>query len=217
MSTQGLADVPVITIDGPSGAGKGTVAQEVARQLNYHLLDSGAVYRVAAIMCREAGVDISSEAAVVDALKPFRASFEPNGRNGVTVRINATDVTTELRSQSTAEIASQIAVMPEVRQALLEVQRRFRKSPGLVADGRDMGTVVFPEAQLKVYLTASVEERARRRAKQLKEKGIETTMPSLIAEIESRDKRDSTRKHAPLAAADDAVFIDSSNLVHRLQ
>ncbi|MCL4139297.1 UNVERIFIED_CONTAM: hypothetical protein GTU68_026655 [Idotea baltica] len=189
--------IPVIAIDGPSGAGKGAVAQRLAEQLGFHILDSGAVYRAAAIISLKASADISSETAVLAALDQYQASFHPNGTEGV---------------KQTAENASQIAVMPAVRQALLDEQRSFRQLPGLVADGRDMGTVVFPDAQLKVFLTASVEERAQRRSKQLKEKGIETTMTTLIAEIDARDKRDSTRDHAPLKAADGALYIDSSSI-----
>jgi len=210
--TQSNNKAPVITIDGPSGAGKGAAAQKLADQLGYHLLDSGAVYRAAAIIAVKASADISSESSVLAALDTFQATFHPNGTEGVTVRIGDEDVTGELRTQQIAEIASQIAAMQAVRAALLDEQRSFRQSPGLVADGRDMGTVVFPDAQLKVFLTASVQERAERRAKQLKQKGIETTMRTLVAEIESRDKRDSTRKHAPLIAADDALYIDSSLL-----
>lgn len=203
---------PVIAIDGPSGAGKGAVAQRLANQLGFHLLDSGAVYRSAAIIAKKVNADISSESAVLAALSELQATFHPQGTEGVTVMIGDENITNELRTQQTAEMASQIAVMQSVRHALLDEQRSFRQHPGLIADGRDMGTVVFPDAQLKVFLTASVQERARRRAKQLKEKGIETTMSTLIAEIEARDERDSTRDHAPLKAADDALFIDSSLL-----
>jgi len=211
-STESINQPPVIAIDGPSGAGKGAVAQILANRLGYHLLDSGAVYRAAAIICLKADADIRSEAAVIAALDSFQATFLPQGTDGVVVMIGDDNVTSELRTQQIAEIASQIAVMQPVRQALLDEQRSFRQAPGLIADGRDMGTVVFPDAQLKVFLTASVEERAKRRAKQLKEKGIETTMPELIAEIEGRDQRDSTREHAPLTATDDALYIDSSSL-----
>ena len=212
MSVTSQAAPAVIAIDGPSGAGKGTVAQGVADRLGFHLLDSGAVYRAAAIITQKVGADISSEASVLAALDAFQATFEPQGTNGVNVMIGDENVTDALRTQPIAEIASQIAVMPGVRKALLDEQRSFCQPPGLVADGRDMGTVVFPDATLKVFLTASVSERAIRRAKQLKEKGIETTMPELIGEIESRDERDSTRQHAPLVAADDALYIDSSSL-----
>lgn len=205
--------IPVIAIDGPSGAGKGAVAQRVADRIGgFHLLDSGAVYRAAAIIAHRAGADISSEASVLAALAQIQATFLPQGTEGVRVMIGDENITYELRTQQIAEIASQIAVMPGVRKSLLDEQRSFCQLPGLVADGRDMGTVVFPDATLKVYLTASVDVRATRRAKQLKEKGIETTMPTLIAEIQSRDERDSTREHAPLVATDDALFVDSSLL-----
>ncbi len=204
--------VPVVTIDGPSGAGKGTVAEALANHLEFHLLDSGAVYRAAAIIAARAGANLTDESSVLQALGSAQATFEPKAGEGVIVKIGDENITNELRTQQTAEYASQIAVMPGVREALLDEQRSFRQAPGLVADGRDMGTVVFPDATLKVFLTASVEERASRRAKQLKEKGIETTMSTLVAEMESRDRRDSSRAHAPLAAADDAVVIDSSSL-----
>lgn len=203
---------PVIAIDGPSGAGKGAAAQRLANRLGFHLLDSGAVYRAAAIICKKAGADITSEASVLSALDAFQATFLPQGTDGVTVMIGDENITNELRTEQTAEIASQVAVMQPVRLALLDEQRSFRQLPGLIADGRDMGSVVFPDAQLKVFLTASAEERAKRRAKQLKEKGIETTMSSLLADIDARDKRDSTREHAPLVASSDALYIDSSEL-----
>jgi len=198
-STGNLA--PVIAIDGPSGAGKGTVAQRLAVQLGFHLLDSGAVYRAAAIICRKANADVASEPSVLSALAEYQATFHPQGTDGVMVMIADENVTNELRTQQTAEIASQVAVFKAVRLALLDEQRSFRQFPGLIADGRDMGSVVFPDAQLKVFLT-----------EQLKEKGIETTMSDLIAEIDARDKRDSTRQHAPLVASDDALFVDSSSL-----
>jgi len=203
---------PVIAIDGPSGAGKGTVSQKLAAQLGFHLLDSGAVYRAAAIICRKANADIESESSVLKALAAHQATFHSQGSNGITVMVGDENVTNELRTEKTAEIASQVAVMQSVRLALLDEQRSFRRAPGLVADGRDMGSVVFPDARLKVFLTASVEMRALRRAKQLKEKGIATTMSTLTAEIDARDKRDSSRQHAPLVAADDALFVDSSSL-----
>ncbi len=206
------SDVPVVTIDGPSGAGKGTIAQALAEKMGFHLLDSGAVYRSAAIIATRQGADLSSETDVLRALDQIQARFIPRKLEGVEVFLGDENVTSLLRTQETAEAASVIAVMQGVRVALLDEQRSFRQAPGLVADGRDMGTVVFPDATLKLFLTASVEERAQRRAKQLKEKGIETTMPVLVAEIESRDARDSNRKHAPLKAADDAVVIDSSAL-----
>lgn len=206
-----MSTIPVITIDGPSGAGKGTVAQELAARLDFHLLDSGAVYRAAALHALRCGADIDSEAEVVGTLSTLQASFEPHA-DGVRVFLGSDEVTRELRSETTASAASKVAVMPAVRAAVLDDQRSFRVSPGLVADGRDMGTVVFPDATLKVFLSASVEVRALRRSKQLKDKGIDITMASLLQEIGARDERDSSREHSPLVAAHDALIIDSSDL-----
>ncbi|MFK8077348.1 MAG: (d)CMP kinase [Granulosicoccus sp.] len=203
--------IPVITIDGPSGAGKGTVAQNLADQLGFHLLDSGAVYRAAALHALNCQAKIDDEPSVMAALESMKASFQPHP-DGVKVDLNGRDVTQKLRLETTASAASKVAVMPAVRASLLDEQRSFRTSPGLVADGRDMGTVVFPDATLKVFLSASVEVRALRRAKQLKDKGIETTMPTLLQEIGARDERDSSREHSPLVAAHDALIIDSSDL-----
>jgi len=203
--------IPVITIDGPSGAGKGTIAQQLAKRLGYRLLDSGAVYRAAAVHALKSGADLDDEASVMLAMDTLEARFEPSS-SGIQVFLADLDITAELRSETTAAAASRVAVMPRVRESLLDEQRSFRTAPGLVADGRDMGTVVFPDATLKVFLSASVEVRAERRAKQLKDKGIETTMPGLLQEIEARDQRDSTRVHSPLKAAEGALVIDSSNL-----
>ena len=204
-------DVPVVTIDGPSGAGKGTVARELAQHLGYHLLDSGAVYRAAALHVLRAGVSPDEEAPAIAALASLDVSFMPDG-GGVRVFFGDEEVTAELRTELTAAAASRVAAMPEVRARLLPQQRSFRLAPGLVADGRDMGTVVFPDATLKVFLTASAETRAGRRAKQLKEKGIDATMRSLLEDIEARDRRDATRTHSPLLAAEGALVIDSSDL-----
>ena len=203
--------IPVITIDGPSGAGKGTIAQQLAKRLGYRLLDSGAVYRAAAVHALRSGADLDDESSVMHAMDTLEARFEPSP-SGIQVFLADLDITAELRSETTAAAASRVAVMPRVRESLLDEQRSFRTAPGLVADGRDMGTVVFPDATLKVFLSASVEVRAERRAKQLKDKGIETTMPGLLQEIEARDRRDSTRAHSPLKAAEGALVIDSSNL-----
>jgi cytidylate kinase len=206
-----MSDCPVIAIDGPSGAGKGTAAQIVADRLGFHLLDSGAVYRAAALQALNSNADLSSERSVLAAVDAMQARFRP-GKQGVSVWLDGTEVTARLRSEATAAAASKVAVMPGVRAALLDEQRSFRISPGLVADGRDMGSVVFPDAELKVFLAASAEVRAKRRAKQLKDKGIAFTMESLLKEILARDERDRSREHSPMVAAEGALIIDSSEL-----
>ncbi|MBX2824749.1 MAG: (d)CMP kinase [Gammaproteobacteria bacterium] len=205
------ATVPVITIDGPSGSGKGTVAAKVAAATGYTLLDSGAVYRAAALRVLLQQVDADSEPAVVQCIESMQAEFEP-GTDGVRVWLDGTDVTAELRSETTAAMASRIAAVPAVREALMQTQRDFRRPPGLVADGRDMGTVVFPDARHKIFLTASVAERARRRYNQLNKKELQVTMESLLQEIELRDQRDSTRSVAPLIPAKEALVIDSTGI-----
>jgi len=205
--------IPVITIDGPSGAGKGSVAQNLARRLGYHLLDSGAIYRAAAVHALNCQADLDDQNAVLASFESFRPRFESENPDiGVRVWLNEQNITNDLRNEETASAASKIASLPAVRQALLASQRDFQRPPGLIADGRDMGTVVFPDAKLKIFLTASAQERAQRRSKQLKEQGITTTMQRLTQEIQERDTRDSTRSHAPLVAADDAITIDSSAL-----
>ena len=204
-------NVPVVTIDGPSGAGKGTVARILSRHLGYHLLDSGAVYRAAGLHALKSGANLECEAAVIGSLESMRAEFLPHA-SGVKVRLDGVDVTSELREESTAAAASKVAAMPQVRAALLDEQRSFRIKPGLVADGRDMGTAVFPDADLKVFLSASAEVRAARRASQLKEKGVQVNMESLIQDISVRDERDCSRVHSPLVAASGALVIDSSSL-----
>lgn len=202
--------VTVVTIDGPSGAGKGTVAMTLAAELKYNLLDSGAVYRAAALQIVTSGADPADEQQVLNCVADMNARFEPDLTNGVQVFLNETNITTQLRNEQVASIASTIAVMPAVRQALLGTQRAFRRPPGLVADGRDMGTVVFPDARLKVFLTASATVRAGRRYKQLNQKGIKVTMESLLQETQRRDERDSTRSVSPMVAASDALVIDST-------
>lgn len=209
-----MDDIPVITIDGPSGAGKGTVAQIVASELGFHLLDSGAVYRAAALHVLNCGASLDSESSIMAALSSMKANFQPQ-TDGVVVQLDGRNVTNELRLETTGDAASKLAIMPRVRASLLAEQRSFRRKPGLVADGRDMGTVVFPDASFKVFLSASAEVRAQRRSKQLKDKGIETTMAGLLHEIGVRDERDRTREHSPLVPAKGALIIDSSELTVR--
>ncbi|MBE0434559.1 MAG: (d)CMP kinase [Methylomicrobium sp.] len=202
--------VPVLTIDGPSGAGKGTVSRAIARKLGWHYLDSGSIYRSLAIAAIAEGVDLSDEAVVAEVAKAMVLEFEC--ADELTVKLDGKDITGQLGLESTGNAASMVAALPEVRKVLLQKQKDFRRPPGLVADGRDMGTVVFPDAQNKVFLTASAEERAMRRYKQLKEKGIDANLSLITQEIEERDRRDQQRKAAPLMQADDAVFIDSSDM-----
>ncbi|WP_456372599.1 (d)CMP kinase [Thiolapillus sp.] len=199
--------IPVLTIDGPSGSGKGTVAARVAEELGWHVLDSGALYRLTGLAARKAGVDFADHAAVAAIARNLPARFE-----GGRVFLGDEEVTLEIRSETAGNDASKVAAIPEVRAALLDWQRGYAKPPGLVADGRDMGTVVFPEAQVKIFLDASAGERARRRYKQLKDKGIDVNLTGLIAEIEERDRRDRNRSVAPLAPADDALRIDSTSM-----
>jgi CMP/dCMP kinase len=203
---------PVITIDGPSGAGKGTAAAALADALSFHLLDSGAVYRVAALHAVRCKADLADEASVLATLPTMQAQFKPSGLDGVDVFLADENVSQEIRTEKAGNAASQVAIMPAVRSELLDEQRAFRQAPGLVADGRDMGTVVFPDAQLKVFLTASAEQRAFRRAKQLKDKGITANIAGLVDEISERDHRDASRTHSPLVPAEDAIVIESSDL-----
>jgi len=203
---------PVIAVDGPSGSGKGTVCRLLAERLGWHLLDSGALYRLVALAGAARGLDAGDEAGHAAIGRQLDAGFEVDARGGERVLLDGNDVTRSLRSESTGSMASVVAVMPAVREALLERQRAFAQPPGLVADGRDMGTVVFPGAGLKVFLTASPEERALRRYKQLKEKGLDANLSGLSQEIRERDRRDAGRATAPLRPADDAVVIDSTGV-----
>ncbi|MCG8276971.1 (d)CMP kinase [Stenotrophomonas sp. NLF4-10] len=201
----------VLTIDGPSGAGKGTVSRIVARRLGWHYLDSGALYRAVGVAASWADIDTSDASALVRCTFDTRIRFAEQGES-LRVLVNDTDATDELRLETTGALASAIAAIPEVRAALKERQRAFRVPPGLVADGRDMGTVIFPDAPFKVFLTASAEERAHRRHKQLKEKGVSVNFDDLLREIMARDARDAQRAVAPLRPADDAVLIDTSGI-----
>ncbi|MEE4461614.1 (d)CMP kinase [Azotobacter chroococcum] len=203
----------VITIDGPSGSGKGTVAGLLARKLGWNLLDSGALYRLLAFAARNHGVDLTNE----EALKVLAAHLDVQFVTSTEQRpqqiiLEGEDVTDAIRNEQVGAGASQVASLPAVREALLQRQHAFLEPPGLVADGRDMGTVVFPDAPLKVFLTARPEERARRRYQQLKDSGVDANLSSLLGEISKRDERDSKRSVAPLKAAPDAICLDSTEL-----
>jgi len=205
-------DVPVIAIDGPSGSGKGTVARLLASRLGWHLLDSGALYRLVAMAGGTHGLADDDEAGYAAIAATLDTRFETDADGNERVLLEGRDVTRDLRTESAGAAASRVAAMPPVRAALLGRQRAFAAPPGLVADGRDMGTVVFTEAPVKVYLTASAEERALRRYKQLKEKGLTANLADLSQEILDRDRRDSTRPVAPLRPASDAVILDSTGM-----
>lgn len=203
-------NIPVLTIDGPSGAGKGTVSRAVAKKLGWHYLDSGSIYRSLAIAVLKTGTDLQDIVGITDVAQTIMLEFECG--NELIVKLNGEDITSQLGTEATGNTASIIATYPEVRAVLLQKQKDFQQLPGLVADGRDMGTVVFPDADYKTYLTANAKERAKRRYKQLIEKGIDANIDKITSEIEERDRRDQQRKTAPLTMADDAHYIDSSDM-----
>jgi len=205
--------IPVLTLDGPSGVGKGTVASIIAQKLDWHLLDSGAIYRAFAIVASNNDIKIDDINGLLKLANNFDISFKLNSNHEpLNVYLNNVEVSSELRTEKTAALASQFAKIESLRKTLLVKQRQFKKLPGLVADGRDMGTVVFPDASFKVFLTAEVEERAKRRLKQLQETGIAGNISHTLAEVQKRDERDVNRQHSPLKPAKDALVIDTTNL-----
>lgn len=207
-----MNNIPVIAIDGPSGTGKGTVARLLAAELGWHMLDSGALYRLLALAATDRGVSLQDENALAQLAPELDIRFGADEQGGEAILLDGVNVTDRVRSEQTGGLASQIAAFPQVREALVQRQRDFRAAPGLVADGRDMGTVIFPDAAVKIFLTASVEARALRRHKQLNGKENDASLTALFREISARDERDANRKTAPLRPADDAVVIDTTEL-----
>lgn len=207
-----MAAAPVVAIDGPSGSGKGTVSAAVAAALGFRFLDSGAIYRLVGLVALRADVDRRDEGAVEALIHGLRIDFDFGATGNRSVLLDGEPVGEAIRTEPVARAASEVAAMPAIRAALLALQRAFRTPPGLVADGRDMGTVVFPDAECKIFLDASAEERARRRERQLREAGQHVTFPLLLNEIRERDERDRLRAVAPLKPADDAVVLDSTSL-----
>lgn len=210
-----IKNIPVICLDGPSGVGKGTIAMMLAEVLGWHILDSGSLYRITALAVSrrfpDSDVDSLNASQLTELIKNIDIEYAVL-EHGLAILMDGEDVSELIRNETVGALASQVAAIPEVRAALLQRQKDFARPPGLVADGRDMGTVVFPNARLKIYLMASPEERANRRHKQLKDKGIDVNLASLVEELRLRDERDTNRKTAPLKPADDAIIIDTSDL-----
>ena len=205
--------IPVIAIDGPGGSGKGTIAQLLSRKLGWHLLDSGAMYRIVGLAAVKAGIDLDDEAALALLAEQMNVRFcEGQIGEPATVILDNEDISDSVRTEQAGEYASRVAVHGKVRQALVQRQRDFAQAPGLVADGRDMGTVIFADAPLKIYLTASAEARAERRYKQLMKKGESVSLPALLEDVRRRDERDMQRLVAPLKPADDAIQLDSTTM-----
>lgn len=206
-------NIAVIAIDGPSGSGKGTISKRVAIQLGWHLLDSGALYRLVALAAERHAIAVENQEALIQLAAHLDVQFKAkSAKDELVIELEGENVTDDIRTEACSQMASRVAAIPEIRSALLDRQRGFMHEPGLVADGRDMGTVVFPKARLKIFLTASQEIRAQRRHKQLKEKGISVNVAEILDDISQRDKRDSERSVSPLIAADDAVVIDTSEM-----
>lgn len=201
---------PVITVDGPSGSGKGTISFMLAQRLGWRFLDSGALYRLVALAAQNHAIEMENQEAIVTLAAHLDVQFETRGQS-TRIVLEGEDVTDAIRTETVGNAASMVAAIPAVREALLSRQRDFLGAPGLIADGRDMGTVVFPDARLKIFLTASAEERANRRYKQLKDKGLDVNLADLLQEISERDKRDTERAVSPLVPAADAVLVDTSN------
>ena len=205
--------IPVLTLDGPSGVGKGTVASIVAQKLNWHQLDSGAIYRAFAIAAMDCSIGMDNLDSLLELASKLDLEFKSNSEHApLSVYLDEVDITTKLRTEKTATIASKYAQLAPLRKVLLITQRQFQKPPGLVADGRDMGTVVFPDAPFKVFLTADSEERARRRLKQLQVDGNTGNISHTLAKVRKRDNRDKNRAHSPLKPAKDALIVDTTNL-----